>query len=214
MPQAVNALMEQAQRFDTMSVCLAKSANLATSQADEIAQWTSRLIEAVTRIRQESQDEAASCRARLQVRMGRLKAQADLSKRKILDTSNLESSQTIKANLRLIFGPAKEKIGKSKSTKAKMVTNLIRINTIRSLCESKPHSVIALLTTYPTKTWTESSPDVFHGIIKLVENETEQDWPEEIIDCMDALEMNMPMSAEFRQLRGMVNSDFAFLANY
>jgi hypothetical protein len=63
---AVKALMEQAKRFDAMSVHLAKSADLATSQADEIAKWTSKLIDAVTKIRRETQDEAAACRERVQ----------------------------------------------------------------------------------------------------------------------------------------------------
>jgi 1,2-phenylacetyl-CoA epoxidase PaaB subunit len=63
---AAKALMEQAKRFDAMSVHLAKSADLATSQADEIAKWTSKLIDAVTKIRRETQDEAAACRERVQ----------------------------------------------------------------------------------------------------------------------------------------------------
>jgi hypothetical protein len=86
-----------------------------------------------------------------------------------------------------------------------MATNLIRINTIRGLCESNPHSVIALSTAYPTKTWTESSPEVFNGIIKLVKDETEQDWPEEIVDIIDELETERPMSIEFRNLRSIIN---------
>ncbi len=49
-----------------------------------------------------------------------------------------------------------------------MATNLIRINTICSLCKSNPYSVITLSTTYLTKTWTESSLEVFDGIIKLL----------------------------------------------
>ncbi|OJD10476.1 hypothetical protein AJ78_08526 [Emergomyces pasteurianus Ep9510] len=57
---AVSALMEEARRFDAMSVHIAKSTNLATSQADEIALWTSKLIDAVTRVQQETRDEAAA----------------------------------------------------------------------------------------------------------------------------------------------------------
>jgi hypothetical protein len=86
-----------------------------------------------------------------------------------------------------------------------MAMNLIRINTIRSLCESNPHSVITLASAYPTKTWTESSPEVFDGIIKLVKDEVEQDWPEEIVDIMEELETERPMSIEFSNLRGMVD---------
>ena len=86
-----------------------------------------------------------------------------------------------------------------------MATNLIRINAIRGLCESHPYGVIALSATYPTKVWTESSPEVFDGLIKLVKDEKEQDWPEEIADIMDELGMERPMSVEFRNLRGMIN---------
>ena len=202
---AVKALMEQAKRFDAMLVHLAKSADLATSQADEIAQWTSKLIDAVTRIRREAQCAAAASREHVQDKIRMLKTQADSIKRKILDTSDLDSSRTIKANFRLIFGPPREPEYKSNSTKSVMATNLIRINTIRGLCESNPHSVIALATAYPTKTWTESSPEIFDGIIKLVKDETEQDWPEEIVDIMDELETERPMSIEFSNLRGMIN---------
>lgn len=202
---AVKALMEQAKRFNAMSVHLAKSADLATSQADEIAKWTSKLIDAVTRIQRETQCAAAASQGLAQDKIRTLKAQADSTKRKILDTSELDSSRTIKANFRLIFGPPRDAEYKSNSTKSVMATNLIRISTIRGLCETHPHGVIALSTTYPTKTWTESSPEVFDGIIKLVKDETEQDWPEEIVDIMDELETERPMSVEFRNLRGIIN---------
>src|SRR5438045_7430522 len=134
-----------------------------------------------------------------------LKTQADSIKRKILDTSDLDSSRTIKANFRLIFGPPREPEYKSNSTKSVMATNLIRINTIRGLCESNPHSVIALATAYPTKTWTESSPEIFDGIIKLVKDERVQDWLAEIVDIMDELETERPMSIELSNLRGLIN---------
>jgi hypothetical protein len=94
-----------------------------------------------------------------------------------------------------------------------MATNLMRINTIRGLCESNPHGVITLSTTYPTKVWTESSPGIFDGIIKQVKEEKGQDWPEEIVDIMDELEMERPMSVEFRNLRGMINFVFAFVTD-
>ncbi|KAL5312937.1 hypothetical protein ACEPPN_019363 [Leptodophora sp. 'Broadleaf-Isolate-01'] len=202
---AVKALIEQAKRFDAMSVYLAKSADLATSQADEIAEWTSKLIDAVTKIRRETQDEAAACRERVQDKICTLKAQADSTKRKILDTTELDSSRTIKANFRLIFGPPRDAEYKSRATKAVTATNIIRINTIRGLCESNPHGVITLSTSYPTKVWTESSPEVFDGIIKQVKDETEQDWPEEIVDIMDELETERPMSVEFRNLRAKIS---------
>lgn len=202
---AISALMEQAKRFDAMSVHLAKSADLATSQADEIAIWTSKLIDAATKIRRETQCAAAACRERVQAKIRTLKTQADSTKRKILDTTELDSSRTIKANFRLIFGPPRETEYKSKSTKSVMATNLIRTNTIRGLCESHPHGVIALSTTYPTKVWTESSPGVFDGLIKLVKDEKEQDWPEDIVDIMNELEMERPMSVEFRNLRAKIS---------
>lgn len=210
---AVKALMEQAKRFDAMSVHLAKSADLATSQADEIAKWTSKLIDAVTKIRRETQDAAAVCRGRVQDKICTLKTQADLAKRKILDTTELDSSRTIKANFRLIFGPPRDTRYKSRATKAVMATNLVRINTIRGLCESNPHGVITLSTTYPTKAWTESSPGIFDGIIKQVREEKEQDWPEEIVGIMDELEMERPMSVEFRNLRSMINFVFSFVTD-
>lgn len=41
---AISALSEQAKRFDDMTVHLAKSANLATRQAEEIAEWASNWL--------------------------------------------------------------------------------------------------------------------------------------------------------------------------
>jgi hypothetical protein len=201
---AISALMTQAERFDAMSVHLAKSADLATSQANEIVLWTSKLIEAVTKIQRETQSAAAECRERVQDEIRTLKAQADSTKRKILDTTELDSSRTVKANFRLIFGPPRETEYKSRSTKSAMATNLIRISTIRGLCESHPHGVIALSTTCPTKVWTETRVEVFDGLIELVKEEKEQDWPEDIVDIMDELEKERPMCDEFRNLRGMM----------
>lgn len=89
-----------------------------------------------------------------------------------------------------------------------VATNIIRANTIRGLCESYPDGVIALSTTYPTKTWTESSTDVFDGLIKILKEEKEQHWPEEIVDIMDELETERSMSIEFRILRGMIKFTF------
>ncbi len=65
-PQAISALMEQAKRFEAMSVHLAKSADLATKQADEIVQWTLKLINSVTKIQQDTQSDAAACREHVQ----------------------------------------------------------------------------------------------------------------------------------------------------
>ncbi|KAF2817573.1 uncharacterized protein BDZ99DRAFT_565297 [Mytilinidion resinicola] len=202
---AISTLMEQTKRFDAMSVYLSKSADLATSQANEIATWVSKLIDAVTKIQRETQSAAAACRERVQVEIHTLKTQADSTKRKILDTTELDSSRTVKANFRLIFGPPREAEYKSRSTKSVMATNLLRIGTIRGLCESHPHGVIALSTSYPTKVWTESSLEVFDGLIKLVKEEEEQDWPEDIVDIMDELEMERPMCDEFRNLRAKIS---------
>lgn len=55
----ISALQVQAKKFGAMSMHLPKSVDLATSQANEIAIWTSKLIDAVTTIRQEAQDAAA-----------------------------------------------------------------------------------------------------------------------------------------------------------
>ena len=116
--QAISALTVQAKKFGAMSVHFAKSADLATSQANEIAVWTSKLIEAVTRIRQDAEDAAAASQEHVQDKVCTLKTQADSAKRKILDTSDLDSPRTIKANFRLIFGPPRETEHKSISAKA------------------------------------------------------------------------------------------------
>ena len=156
-----------------MSIHLAKSTDLATSQANDIVKWTSKLIDAVTRIRQETQEAVTASRERVQDKIRMFKTQADSIKRKILDTSELDSSRIIKANFRLIFESSRETEYKSNSTKLVIAINLIRINIIRDLCESHFQGVIALSTTYPTKVWTESSSKVFDGIIKIVKDEKE-----------------------------------------
>lgn len=94
-----------------------------------------------------------------------------------------------------------------------MAINLIRINTIRGLYKSSPYGVITLLTIYSTKVQTKSSPKVFNGIIKQVKEEKEQDWPEEIVDIMDELEIERLMSVEFRNLYSIINFVFAFVTN-
>jgi hypothetical protein len=200
---AIAALKEQTRKFEAMSVQLAKSADLATNQAAEIAKLTLRLINAMTKIQRDTQRDATARRECLRDKLRSLAAQAVSTKRKILDAAELESSRTIKANFRLIFGPSRETEYKSRSAKSVIATNLIRITTIRGLCESNPHSVIALSTAYPTKAWTESSSDVFDGIIELVKVEKEQDWPDEIVDIIDELKAERPMSAEIELLRGM-----------
>ena len=202
---AISALMGQAKRFDETSVLHAKSQHLAMSQAYEIAKWGSKLIDAVNRIGREAQTAAVECQERLQNKIHELKVQADSKKRKILDSNELDSSRSLRANFRLIFGPSRVIEYRSKSTQAAMITTAKRIKAIRGLCENYPDSVITLSMGYSTKTWTESSPDVFEGIINQVKKETKQDWPDEIVGVMNELEAEMPMSAEFIILRSRIH---------
>lgn len=201
---AISALKDQAGRFEMMSVHLAKSPNLALAQADEISTWGLKVVEAVNKIRHDAQLAAAECHKRLQDKICELEVQADSRKRKILDTKQLDSSRTIKANFRLIFGPTKETEYSSKSTKHLMSTIADRINIIRCLCDKYPDSVIALSISYPTKVWTESKPELFNAIIGTLKQEKMQEWPDEILDIMNELQKERPMSAEFEMLRGGV----------
>jgi hypothetical protein len=201
---AISSLQEQFTRFNAMSVLLAKSADLATNQSNEIAEWTSKLINAVTKVRDHTQREAAACQERLKNKICELTTQANSRKRKALDSSDLEV-RTLKANFRLIFGPAKVKQYPSKNAKYVEATNLRRINDIRGLSGSHPHGVVALSVAYPSKVWTESSSEVFDSIIKSIKDEAEQTWPDEIVDIMGELEKERPMVVEFSNLRGMIN---------
>jgi hypothetical protein len=202
--QAVSALKEQTKRFDSMVVLLAKGADIATSQENEIAEWASKLIAAVTKIQKDTQLTAAESRKRVQERLCELKAESESKKRKILDTIELDSSRTIKANFRLIFGPRKETEYSSKSTKHLKTTSLGRINAIRELTEPCPDGVIAFCLTHCSKVWTECSSKVLDGLMDSVKKETEQPWPADIVNIMRELENERPMSDEFRKLRGIV----------
>ena len=206
--QAISQLKEQAERFDAMSLLFAKSPHLARHQADEIADWSFKLIDAVNKIRNDAQAAATAWHERLQNQIQDLEGQANSTKRKILDTNQLDSSRTLRANFRLIFGPAKSTENRAATTRHLINASAERITTIRALCESNPDSVITLSTSYPTKTWTASSLGVFEGIIGIVKRETQLDWPDEIIDIMDELEAERPMSVEFRNLRGMYHANF------
>lgn len=201
---AISALMEQTRKFNAVTVHLAKSADLATNQAAEIAKWTSTLISVMTKIQRDTQRDAVACRERVRDKIRSLETQADSTKRKILDTAEL-ASRTAKTNFRLIFGPPRKTEYPSKSTQYVMVIKRNRINTIRGLSESHPDGVIAFSMTYPTKVWTESSLEVFEGLTKSIKDEKEQDWPGEIVDIMNELEAERPMSIEFSNLRGMIN---------
>ncbi|OJD09778.1 hypothetical protein AJ78_08934 [Emergomyces pasteurianus Ep9510] len=89
-----------------------------------------------------------------------------------------------------------------------MESNAVRIKTVRGLCESYPNAVITLSTSYSTKLWTESSAEVFDGLIKMLKKDVEKevgvDWPREILNIMDTLEEERPMCGEFKVLRGQV----------
>lgn len=197
--------MKQVKRFDAMSVHLAKSTSFATNEANEIAEWTSKLIDAVTRIWQEIKDEVAACRTRLQDKIHSLKTHANETKRKILESDELDSSRIIKTNFRLIFESSRATKYKSKITKAAMTTNLVRISVIRSLCESNSNSVIVLSMFYLFKVWAKESSDVFNDIIELVKKKTEQKWSARIVDIMNELKSEKSMSEEFKNLRDMIN---------
>lgn len=200
---ALSALMDQAKRFETMSVHLARSPKLAIMQAEEIAKWGSRLVDAVNKIRRDTEAAARASQERLSSKIHELKSQADSRKRKLLDMEELDSSRTIRANLRLIFGPVRDTEYASKSQKHLMSTVVERINIIRGLCEEYPDAVIALSIEYPTKTWTESISEVFDAIIAQLKLEKVEQWPEQILDIMKELRDERPMSAEFGALYGM-----------
>lgn len=211
--QAVSVLMEQAERFDAMSVGFSKWPSLTKTQADGISKWGSKLIDAVNKIKRDAHAAAAACHEQSDHRVQELGDQAKSTKRKLLEANKLESSRTLKANFRLIFGPARATEDRPRSTRQLINTSAQRITTIRALCERNPDSVIALSTGYPTRTWLESNSAVFEGIIKLVEQETEQDWPDQIVNVMDDLEAERPMGVEFKNLRGRYHEALEILAD-
>ncbi|KAE8154144.1 hypothetical protein BDV25DRAFT_148321 [Aspergillus avenaceus] len=104
----ISALMDQAERLRTMSVHLAKSPKLAITQADKIAKWSTKLVNTINKIQRDTEAAALACQKHLYRKIHKLKIQADLQKRKLLDTQELDSSRTIRANFRLIFSPARE----------------------------------------------------------------------------------------------------------
>ena len=188
-----------------MSVCLPKNAALATSQADEIAKWTSKLINAVLEIQRDTQRDATARQAYVQNKIRDLTAEANSKKRKLLEDDQLESTRTVKANFRLIFGPPKETEYASNSAKQVHTVRLQKINSIRGLCNGYPHGVIAFSLAHASKVWTESSWEVFNGLIGAIKDEKEQAWPDEIAEIMSELEMERPMCVEFQYLRGMLH---------
>ena len=203
----ISALMEQAERFDSTSAHLANSPHLARAQANGVAEWGSKLIDAVNKVQREAHAAAIACDERLPSNVQRHGGRANSSKRKLVDINDLDSLRAIKASLSLIFElePAT-----AHRTRNQQDVNISaeRIADIRRLCERNPDSMLTLLTEYPKKVWSETSRWVFRGIIELVEQELEQDWPDEIIDIMDELEDERLMSADFKNLRGMHHECF------
>jgi len=205
---AILALKDQAKRFEMMSVHLAKSPKLAIMQADEIVKWGLKLIDAINKIQRDTKAAAIMHQQHQHQhsKIHELQTKADSRKRIILGTQELGSSRTIRANLRLIFGPARETEYRSKSTKYLISTTTERINIIRDLCNEYPDSIIALSIGYPTKTWTEPVPEIFEAIIAQLKQEQSEEWPEEILDIMNELRDERPMSPEFETLRGRLQN--------
>ncbi|OJD21157.1 hypothetical protein ACJ73_07509 [Blastomyces percursus] len=201
-------MTDQAERFGDMSVTFAKTPDLAKSQAEQISQLARKLIDAVIKIRQDAQTAANVCQERLQVTIRELNTRGNATKKKILENNRLDTSRTVKANFRLVFGPPKHSEYCSKTTKYAMESNAARSKTVRGLCESYPNAVITLSTSYPTKVWTESSAELFDGLINVLKKDAEKEvgvnWPSEILDIMDALAEERPMCDEFKVLRGQV----------
>ncbi|KAI1955096.1 hypothetical protein LOZ58_006855 [Ophidiomyces ophidiicola] len=200
---AISALMDQANRFEAMTVHLPKSPDFAAEQADEIVYWATKLITAVTDIKNQTQKENVIRQKQLDEKLLQLKAEAHTKKRKLTEANELRSSRTIRANFRLIFGPPRPPGYKSRAAAAAMKTSCHRIKIIRNLCEKYPDGVISLSASYTSKVWIEGNSSIFSGIIRQVKEEKEQAWPEAIIDIMDELEIERPMSDEFKSLRSM-----------
>ncbi|KAL2376297.1 hypothetical protein RJ035_008024 [Blastomyces gilchristii] len=204
----IRAMAAQAERFGAMCVTLAKAPDLAKSQAEQITQQTQKLIDAVTKIRQDAQTAANVCQDHLH----ELSTRGNAMKKKILKNNKLDTLRTVKANFRLVFGPPKHLEYCSKRTKYAMKSNAVRIKTVRGLCESYPDAVITLSTSYPVKVWTESSVKVFDSLIKMLkkdaEKEVEVNWPHEILNIMDTLKEERPMCSEFKILHGMCSPSF------
>ncbi|MCJ1337731.1 hypothetical protein MMC09_003014 [Bachmanniomyces sp. S44760] len=211
-PHLASALMEQFARFDGMPVHLAKSADLAMKQANEILTWSSNLVVALDQLNRNTEKAAMASQLRVEERVHELETQASITHRKILETNDLGPSRTLKANFRLIFGPPRESRYKSNSTKSVATSNNERIDVIRDLCENYAHGVIALSTAYPTKAWTQASQEVFNGIVQMMKDMQEQNWPVDIVNIIDELEAERPMSIKIRFLRGIIDvSCFFFI---
>ncbi|KAI1919983.1 hypothetical protein LOZ65_004262 [Ophidiomyces ophidiicola] len=204
---AISAMAEQAERFATMSITFAKSPELAESQANKIGRLTRKLASAITKIQDDAQTAANVLQGRLQATIRELSTQGNATKKKILENNKLDTRRTVKANFRLAFGPPKHSEYCSKTKKYAMESNAARIKTVRELCENFPDAALTLSTSYPTKVWTESSTDVFEGLIKVLKDETKvgDSWPHEILHIMDELEEERPMCEEFRVLRNKLS---------
>lgn len=211
--RVISALVEQAERFDSMSVHLASSSHLARPQADMIIEWGSKLVNAINKVQREAHTAATARDERLPNSIQRHGVRANSSKRKLVGVNNLDSLRSLKTSLSLIFGLKTATAHWSRNPQKDINISAERIADIRQLCERNPDSVLTLLTEYPIKVWSQTSRGVFQGIIELVEQELEQDWPDEITDIMDELEAEKPMSAEFKYLYGMHHECFWYFAD-
>ncbi|QSS66925.1 hypothetical protein I7I51_03137 [Histoplasma capsulatum] len=205
-------MADQADRFDVMCVTFAKGSDLAKSQAEQITQLTQKLIDAVTKIRQDAQTAANACQEHLQVTIRELSTQGNARKKKILQDHELDTLRTVKANFMLVFGPPKYSEKYSKRTKYSKKSTAVRIQTVHGLCESHPDAVITLSTSYPTVVWAISRVEVFDGLIEMLKKDAEKEvgvnWPCEILDIMDTFGKERPMCREFKILRERKNSNF------
>lgn len=203
---AISAMAEQAERFAAMSVTFAKAPELAESQAETISRLTQKLISAITKIQDDAQTAANVLQERLRATIRELSTQGNTTTRKILENNSLDTLRTINANFRLAFGPLKKSEYCSRAKKYAMESNSMRIKTVRGLCENEPDAALTLLTSYPTKVWTESSTEVFKGLIKMLKDETKVgiNWPPQILHTMDKLEEERPMCEEFKILRSRI----------
>ncbi|KMP10229.1 hypothetical protein CIRG_09910 [Coccidioides immitis RMSCC 2394] len=120
----------QADRFDVMCVTFANASDLAKSQAEQITQLAQKLIDAVTKIRQDAQTAANACQEHLQVTIRELSTQGNATKKKILQDNELDTSRTLKANFMLVFGPPKHSENYSRTTKYSKKSNAVRIQTM------------------------------------------------------------------------------------
>ena len=204
--QAILEFEKLEKRLNSMSLIFPQNARLATLQADAISDLASKLVSAITNTQTIAQQEAKQRQHNLQLRVLDLGTQATRTIQHVLQSGALDSSRTVKANFRLIFGPANDKPYSSIGSQYRKTTKLGRIETLRKLSAVYPHGVIAFSIAHSTKVWVEAGPEVFNGLVNLIQLEREHHWPIELFDIMDELQNERPMAEEFRCLRGMFNA--------